>query len=222
VIGALYGCGCGCGGDCVHLGELGDDSIDLSTIDFGSPQPVVDPATGFLAPTSFPSLDSSTILEPSGSFQVGSPIDVGVLPTDISTLPSDLSAADASLMPVPVPAAPSGGGGTVASNVATGALAAGSLATAIAKLFRPAAPAGWTYNSAGTLVPTTAAAGTIPPGFTRDANGNIVPIASSGIGSWFTGKTLISSLPNWAVVGGGVGGVILLSSLFEGGGRRRR
>lgn len=222
MIAALHGCGCGGECDHVHLGELGDDSIDLSTIDFGAPQPVFDPASLNLAPTSFPSLDTGTILEPTGSFFVGmdplSYLENNPLPTTLP--PSDLSVADASLMPVPAPAAPSGGGGTVnASTVATGALAAGSLATALAKLFQPSAPAGWTYNSAGQLVPTTAAAGSIPPGYTKNAAGQIVPI-SPGLSAWLSGSTVIAGVPNLAVLAGGIFiPVILLGSLKSG--RRR-
>lgn len=213
MIAELHGC------DCERRQPfLGDDvpvidptSFDLSSIDFGASQP-----TPILAPTSFPSLDTSTILdtgEPTpGPIDTSLPTDTysafGVLPTYLP--PSDLAAAGISLMPAPTPTVISRGGST-AADIAAAASGAGGILSAL----RTGSPnPGASYTGGG--------AAAVPAGYTRNAQGQLVPISSVSPLAWLTENSLLKSVPNWAVLSGGVLGVVIVGSAFSGSGRRRR
>ncbi len=72
------------------------------------------------------------------------------------------------------------------------------------------------YN-APNVVPT--AGSTLPPGPSPRVN---VPLSSpGGFAMWFQNSTLISGIPNWLAIGGGLFAVSMLGNVVGGKGRRR-
>jgi len=222
MIAELHGCGCGCGGRCrdAYLGQdptTDPNYIDLSSTDFGASQPsLIDIApiapTEFIDPSTGLPLSSSIDLMPApGPINTSLPPDTyaayGVLPTSLP--PADVSAADISLMPTPSVV---GGGGSVAADILAGGSAGAGLLASLKSLFsgKPTPPYGYTYNSAGQLVPKPMVAG--------------VPTSTnpfSSLGSWLQGSSMISGVPNWALLGGGFVGLAVVAGGF-GSSRRRR
>lgn len=78
-----------------------------------------------------------------------------------------------------------------------------------------------TYGSIYNQPNTVPSAGTLPPGPAPRVN---VPLTSSpsSIGLFLSNSSLISGIPNWLVIGGGVLAIPLLGGLLGGGGGRRR
>lgn len=81
-----------------------------------------------------------------------------------------------------------------------------------------------TFGPYGTLDPTAApntvsSSGTLPPGPSPRVN---VPLSPSSFGMWFSNSSLITGVPNWLVLGGGLLAIPLIGGLIGGGGGRRR
>jgi hypothetical protein len=81
----------------------------------------------------------------------------------------------------------------------------------------PSTLPGFTFpaNTVSALYPP----GTLPPGPSPRVN---VPLAPTSVGMWLSNKTILSGVPNWLVLGGGVLAIPLIGGLLEGGRRRRR
>ena len=76
-----------------------------------------------------------------------------------------------------------------------------------------------TYGSIYNQPNTVSSSGTLPPGPSPRVN---VPLAPSSVGMFLTNSSLITGVPNWIVLGGGLLAIPLLGSLVGGGGGRRR
>lgn len=76
-----------------------------------------------------------------------------------------------------------------------------------------------TYGSIYNQPNTVSSSGTLPPGPSPRVN---VPLAPSSVGMFLTNSSLITGVPNWIVLGGGLLTIPLLGSLIGGGGGRRR
>jgi len=76
-----------------------------------------------------------------------------------------------------------------------------------------------TYGSIYNQPNTVSSSGTLPPGPSPRVN---VPLSPSSFGMFLTNSSLVTGVPNWIVLGGGLLAIPLLGSLVGGGGGRRR
>jgi hypothetical protein len=76
-----------------------------------------------------------------------------------------------------------------------------------------------TYGSIYNQPNTVSSSGTLPPGPSPRVN---VPLSPSSFGMFLSNSSLMTGIPNWLVIGGGLLAIPLLGSLIGGGGGRRR